>query len=90
MDKTRRVDRSATFIPAFFRVLGVPCAVEVRDLSSTGFKIESFDKFGEGTRGTLKIEGFEAWGAIVAWRSGDDTGCQFDRPLHPAVTDPIA
>ena len=64
--------------------------VDVVDLSTTGFRFESFYAFALGRRVFLSIPTLGQLEAAVAWRDERQFGCRFVRPLHPAVFDTIA
>ena len=59
--------------------------VELRDISTHGFRAELFERVYVGERLWLKLPGLEGWHARVAWARGDQIGCEFVQPLHPAV-----
>jgi hypothetical protein len=60
-------------------------AIELRDLSTHGFRAEVFERLTPNERLWLKLPGVEGWEARVAWVHGDEVGCEFLQPLHPAV-----
>lgn len=59
--------------------------VDLLDISTTGFRIETFDSLPVGTQVWLTLPGLESVHAHVAWRKGDQAGCALSTPLHPAV-----
>lgn len=67
-----------------------PFRVEVRDLSVSGFRIESFVDLKAGDRIWLRLPALEARHARVVWVEGYQAGCAFEAPLHPAVLEMIA
>lgn len=60
-------------------------AVELRDLSTQGFRAETFDRVQPGERVWLTLPGLEGLCARVAWTRDDQIGCEFVSPLHSAV-----
>ncbi len=59
--------------------------VILRDLSAHGFRTEWPHILQKGDRVWLRIPGFEALPATVAWDVNYTIGCKFDTPLHTAV-----
>jgi hypothetical protein len=59
--------------------------VALRDISTHGFRAEIFERIFPDERLWLKLPGLEGWQARVAWVRGDEIGCEFVQPLHPAV-----
>ncbi|EQB09598.1 hypothetical protein L288_05440 [Sphingobium quisquiliarum P25] len=62
---------------------------KVADLSVTGFRLQSFMKLASGDSLWIMLPGFEGRRALVLWTRGHEAGCQFERPLHPAILDHI-
>ena len=62
-----------------------PFEAEVHDLSETGFRMVSYAHPPIGTRILVWLPGLQSLEAIVRRVSGNDVGCEFMRPLHPAV-----
>jgi hypothetical protein len=60
-------------------------SVDLMDISTNGFRIEIYGALPEGSRVWLTLPGLESICARVAWRRGDQAGCEFTTPLHPAV-----
>jgi hypothetical protein len=76
---------------AHFRESGVQKAkVTVFDLSTTGFRIETFMGVRPAAKVWLSLPGLEAQQASVVWVRGDYVGCKFDHALHPAILEMIA
>lgn len=79
----------------------VPVAVKVRrpgetwfksqiiDVSINGFRLESFMKLNDGDDLWIMLPGFEGRRARVIWTRMHESGCVFERPLHPAILDHI-
>ena len=63
--------------------------VIVKDLSMHGFCTEWPYLLERGTRIWLKLPGFDALGALVAWNRQFEVGCKFEIPLHFAVFERI-
>lgn len=61
----------------------------VKDLSRTGFRIESDEKLPMDTVVWLKVAHLEPLMARVVWADRLSAGCQFAAPLHPSVRDAI-
>ena len=68
---------------------GASVGVEILDLSTEGFSIETHMYPGKGVSVWLRLPGLENRHAKVAWRDGIKVGCAFEEPLHPAVLDMI-
>ena len=64
--------------------------VDVFDLSTDGFRVETFMGVHSDATVWLTLPGLEAQEARVVWLRGDYVGCKFVRPLHPAVFQMIA
>lgn len=65
-------------------------AIDLLDMSATGFRFESFYAFAVGARLFLIVPSWEPLQAVVAWRGISLYGCRFLLPLHPAVFATIA
>ncbi len=65
-------------------------AVEVLDISRTGARIHSLSPLRSGHVVWLRLPGLEAIQANVVWTRQFEAGCEFVRPLHPAVFEIIA
>lgn len=61
----------------------------IADLSVDGFRLQSFMKLASGDMLWIMLPGFEGRRATVLWTRGHEAGCQFERPLHPAILDHI-
>ncbi|MEA3540902.1 MAG: PilZ domain-containing protein [Pseudomonadota bacterium] len=61
----------------------------IADLSVTGFRLQSFMKLRPGDELWLMLPGFEGRRARVLWTRGHESGCTFERPLHPAILDHV-
>lgn len=64
-------------------------SVQILDLSTHGFRIESSLDLSIGMDVWLRLPSLEPCHAKVAWVEGYIAGCAFERPLHPAVLDMI-
>ncbi|WP_239017866.1 PilZ domain-containing protein [Sphingomonas aracearum] len=64
-------------------------AIEVLDLSPTGFRAEASFVLNPGDRVWISLPGLAGLEATVAWRRGTMIGAAFFAPLHPAVFDHI-
>ncbi|CAM8624723.1 PilZ domain-containing protein [Sphingobium sp.] len=61
----------------------------ITDVSTTGFRLQSFMKLTVGSDLWVMLPGFEGRRARVLWTRGPESGCTFERPLHPAILDHI-
>lgn len=61
----------------------------ISDLSHTGFRLQSFVKLAPGMDVWIMLPGFEGRKAKVQWSRDHESGCEFERPLHPAIYDHI-
>lgn len=62
-----------------------PFDVELHDLSSTGFRMITFFRPQIGKRIWVNLPGLQPLEAIVRRSDGNNYGCEFLHPLHPAV-----
>ncbi len=63
--------------------------VKVVDLSQTGFRMECLTYIPDDRMVFLTIPGFAQMEARIAWHSEWLYGCEFARPLYPAIYDHI-
>lgn len=63
--------------------------VEILDLSAAGVCIKTYDRFPVGSTLWLRLRGLAPQESIVIWEEDFVTGCEFARPLDPAVYDQI-
>lgn len=61
----------------------------VGNLSPTGFRVQSFARLETESLVWIMLPGFDARRARVMWVREHEAGCQFERPLHPAIFDHI-
>lgn len=61
----------------------------ISDLSTTGFRVQTFVKLVPGTDLWIMLPGFEGRRAQVMWVQDHEAGCNFERPLYPAIFDHI-
>ncbi len=61
--------------------------VILSDVSTGGFRIALDEPLSPGSPLTLQMDGFEPIEAFVVWQDGDQLGCRFAKPLHPALVD---
>jgi len=84
--RPRNADRVPVALSAGLRQRGASAvSVQILDLSTHGFRIDTHLSLEVGTQIWLRLPGLEATPAHVAWVEGHCAGCAFDRPLHPAV-----
>jgi hypothetical protein len=82
----RRAPRTSLFLDVGLRKHGSrQAAVVLRDISIHGFRAEAYVRTAPDERLWLRLPGLEGWEARVAWVKGDEIGCEFAQPLHPAV-----
>lgn len=63
--------------------------VQVMDLSTHGFRVATHLELSLGTDVWLRLPKLEPCHAVVVWCEGHYVGCEFERPLHPAVLNMI-
>lgn len=84
--ETRRAQRQRISARARFREAGAnPYEVEIDDLSASGFRMVSYTRPRAGTRIWLTLPGMQSLEAVVRRSEGNNHGCEFILPLHPAV-----
>jgi len=89
-DEARGAERKDLVVGAGLRQRGAhPISVQVMDLSVTGFRATTHLTLEEGSDIWLKLPGLESLHARTRWQRGHVIGCEFLRPLHPAVLDMI-
>jgi hypothetical protein len=82
----RKTAREGCEIGAGLRQRGASgVSVQILDLSTHGFRASTHLDLQKGADVWLKLPGLEALHARVAWMNGYLVGCEFMRPLHPAV-----
>jgi hypothetical protein len=82
----RKAERTFCEIGAGLRQRGASgVSVQILDLSTHGFRASTHLDLQKGADVWLKLPGLEALHARVAWMNGYLVGCEFVRPLHPAV-----
>ena len=60
-------------------------SVQIADLSTHGFRVATHLDLQPGTDVWLRLPGIEPCHARAVWSRGHHVGCEFVRPLHPAV-----
>jgi hypothetical protein len=86
----RRADRKSLHVDAGLRQRGAHgVTIEIVDLSTTGFRAITHLELYPGADVWLKLPGLESLHSRVIWMNGFLIGCEFARPLHPAVLDMI-
>jgi hypothetical protein len=82
----RRSERKEVALGAGLRQRGAHAVtVQVLDLSTHGFRAATHLDLIPGSDVWLKLPGLESLHSRVAWMQGHLMGCEFVRPLHPAV-----
>ncbi|AJR24452.1 MULTISPECIES: PilZ domain-containing protein [Sphingobium] len=61
----------------------------ITDVSEVGFRLKSFMKLAADDDLWIMLPGFEGRRARVLWSRSHESGCVFERPLHPAILDHI-
>ena len=88
--KKRASPRVPVALDAALRQRGTSgVTVQIVDLSTHGFRIETHLDLQEGADVWVRLPGIEPYHAKVAWVRGYVAGCAFERPLHPAVLELI-
>lgn len=88
--RERKTERRSVDLDAGLRQRGANgVTVQIVDLSTNGFRASTHLDLYPGKDVWLKLPGIEALHARVAWAEGHWVGCEFTRPLHPAVLDMI-
>lgn len=64
--------------------------VEVIDISASGARVRALYPLRAGHSVWLRLPRLEAIEARVVWTRDCESGCEFVRPLHPAVFEAIA
>ncbi|WP_022681978.1 PilZ domain-containing protein [Sphingobium bisphenolivorans] len=86
----RLVERCAALIPVKLRRPGENWfKSQISDISITGFRLQSFMKLNMHDELWIMLPGFEGRRVRVMWTRGHESGCIFERPLHPAILDHI-
>jgi len=85
--KPRRGERRLLDGQAQCRRGAIRETVELRDISPGGARLLALSPLRVGHAIWLKLPGIEAQEAHVVWTVGCESGCEFARPLHPAVFD---
>lgn len=62
---------------------------QIVDISQSGCRIATVTYLNENRRIFITLPGFGPLEAEVVWRIGENYGCAFISPLHPAVYDHI-
>ncbi|HEY0027357.1 MAG TPA: PilZ domain-containing protein [Allosphingosinicella sp.] len=84
----RKASRAEVTLGAGLRQRGASgVTIQIMDLSTHGFRAATHLELERGTDVWLKLPGLESLHAQVMWMRGHLLGCQFIRPLHPAVLD---
>lgn len=88
--RERQVERIGTSLHAAFRQRGGSgVMVEVSDLSTHGFRVQTQLELKPRATVWLRLPGLEPRAASVAWVRGQSVGCAFDRPLYPPVLESL-
>ncbi|MDB5671557.1 MAG: PilZ protein [Alphaproteobacteria bacterium] len=85
-EEARNAQRKDVAMGAGLRQRGAHAiTIEVLDLSITGFRAATHLTLEAGSDVWLKLPGLESLHARAVWQRGHLLGCEFVRPLHPAV-----
>ena len=68
---------------------GIKCRIKIVDISTTGFRMECLTYLSDNQVISMAMPGFETLQAKIIWQTEWMYGCQFARPLHPAVYEHI-
>jgi hypothetical protein len=86
----RKASRAEVTLGAGLRQRGASgITIQILDLSTHGFRAATHLELDRGTDVWLKLPGLESLHAQVVWMRGHLLGCEFARPLHPAVLDMV-
>ncbi|MEA2998424.1 MAG: hypothetical protein QOH04_663 [Sphingomonadales bacterium] len=86
----RKAARAEVVLGAALRQRGAHAVtVQILDLSTHGFRAATHLDLERGSDVWLKLPGLESLHARVAWMRGHLMGCEFVRPLHPAVMEMV-
>jgi len=89
-DERRNALRATVRISADLRRPGrTPFQVKVCDISLTGCQIETVARVNSGEQIWLTLPGIAPIEGIIRWVSHSGLGCQWVRPIYPAVFDHI-
>lgn len=58
---------------------------EINDLSLTGFRMRCLTRLNSDKLQFMKLPSFAALEFHIAWQDGELYGCEFEKPLYPAV-----
>lgn len=84
--KARVAERVEVSFGAALRQRGASgVSVQIADLSTNGFRVATHLELQPGTDVWLRLPGLEPCHARAVWCRGHYVGCEFVRPLHPAV-----
>lgn len=84
--QTRGAQRAQVKANAKFREAGFnPYDAELFDLSSTGFRMNTFARPAIGKHIWVSLPGLQQLEAVVRRVDGNEYGCEFVNPLHPSV-----
>jgi hypothetical protein len=84
--KARLAERVEVSFGAALRQRGASgVSVQIADLSTNGFRVATHLELEPGTDVWLRLPGLEPCHARAVWSRGHHVGCEFVRPLHPAV-----
>jgi hypothetical protein len=82
----RKSERADVAFAAGLRQRGAHAvSVQIMDLSVDGFRAATHLQLLPGSDVWLKLPGLETLHSRVVWMRGHMLGCEFVRPLHPAV-----
>ena len=82
----RKAQRVEVELGAALRQRGATgVSVQIMDLSVSGFRAATHLELPAGTDVWLRLPRLEPCHARVIWSHGNYLGCEFMRPLHPAV-----
>lgn len=88
---SRKSFRSPVAIPAeLFVSAGARFKVAVRDLSASGFRVETANHIQLNSTVYLTIPGIQSLQARVAWNDREHYGCEFARPLYGSIYEDLS
>lgn len=86
----RQAERKAMFATVQCRRGMSREAVQVLDISISGARIQSLSPLRTDSVVWIRLPNLEPLQARVVWTRNFESGCEFVRPLHPAVFETLA
>jgi hypothetical protein len=84
-DQRKEVRHAVRIGAVLHHLSSSPRPAILSDLSSSGFRAEVAERVTPGTIIAVQMDGLAPIEAYVIWQEGDQVGCKFLAPLHPAL-----